>query len=425
MNDEQGFGASRRASFTPADGAAQRGRGADSAPRGQREGGGMDPSAYVEPDIYAGIDLDADAAAPPAPATPAPARAAGPAPTGAAAPAPARAAAPAAFAAGATSAASARVAPALDDAARERRARIMATAAALEAEKKRAVRRRIIAAGALLALAVVLASILIPRLLGGGEQGGFSAATASPRVSSTAGHGQEPLASASTDAAPGASEEAGATPGSSGLPAATGATGYDTTSASSLQVLVNKLTPLNPPGYTPDDLVSMSSIGIPSQNGHSLRSAAATGIQSLFAAAEAEGISLDMTSGFRDADLQRTLYDGYVASLGQEGADATSARPSYSEHQTGLTADISAPSEGCPLEACFADTRAGRWLAEHAWEHGFILRYPEGQTATTGYEFEPWHYRFIGVEAAAAYRASGAATYEAFLGAPAAPDYAS
>lgn len=275
--------------------------------------------------------------------------------------------------------------------------------------------RALLIAAAAIAVLAVLGALVIPRILGG--EGGASGEGAAPSIATATGTAQ---ASASA-AAPSPTPEPSGAPTPSGGAAA----GYDTTTASSIEVLVNKLTPLAPLDYAPDDLVSMSSIGIPSANGHSLRKPAADGIVSLFTAAGAEGISLDMTSGYRDAQLQRQLYDGYVETLGQAGADATSARPGYSEHQTGLTADISAAGEGCALEGCFGGTRAGRWLAEHAWEHGFILRYPDGQTPVTGYEYEPWHFRFIGVDAARAYHESGAATYEAFLGAPAAPDYAS
>ncbi|NLT25127.1 MAG: M15 family metallopeptidase [Microbacteriaceae bacterium] len=203
------------------------------------------------------------------------------------------------------------------------------------------------------------------------------------------------------------------------------ADGLDLTTASSLTVLVNKRTPLDPQGYEPSDLVAMSDLGVPSMNDHSLRRPAAEAIAEMFADAEAAGLHLDMTSGYRDFELQQHLYDEHVEQLGAAGADEVSARPGRSEHQTGLAADISAPGSdpGCIIETCFADTEAGQWLAEHAWEYGFILRYPEGLQSITGFTYEPWHFRFVGVEVAADYHASGAATYEEFVGAPDAPDY--
>lgn len=202
------------------------------------------------------------------------------------------------------------------------------------------------------------------------------------------------------------------------------ATALNITDPNSITVLVNKKTPLAPADYAPADLVTMSDIGVPSANGHSLRSEAATAVQTMFAAASAEaGLTLDMTSGYRDYGLQTELYNGYVADLGQEAADLTSARPGYSEHQTGLAADISSQGEGCVLEQCFSTTAGGQWLAANAHRFGFILRFPDGATATTGYEFEPWHYRYVGAETSAAMQAAGATTYEEFLGAPAAPGY--
>ncbi len=215
----------------------------------------------------------------------------------------------------------------------------------------------------------------------------------------------------------------GAQPTGTASPTPTAQPSYDITSPDSITVLVNKAEPLRKPDYKPSDLVEMSAIGVPSLNNHSLRREAAEAIKKMFQAASKAGHDLDMTSGFRDRDLQQELYEGYIDELGEEGADATSARPGHSEHQTGLAADISAPAEGCILEACFGDTKAGKWLLENSWKYGFILRYSKGKTAITGYDYEPWHFRYIGVEAATEYHESKAATYEEFVGAPAAPDY--
>lgn len=221
------------------------------------------------------------------------------------------------------------------------------------------------------------------------------------------------------------SSPTGAQPTGTASPTPSASPSYDITSPDSITVLVNKAEPLRKPDYKPSDLVEMSAIGVPSANNHSLRREAAEAIKKMFQAASKAGHDLDMTSGFRDRDLQQELYEGYIDELGEEGADATSARPGHSEHQTGLAADISAPAEGCILEACFADTKAGKWLLENSWKYGFILRYPKGKTAITGYDYEPWHFRYIGVEAATEYHESKAATYEEFVGAPAAPDYKS
>ncbi|UQN14692.1 M15 family metallopeptidase [Gulosibacter sp. ACHW.36C] len=236
-----------------------------------------------------------------------------------------------------------------------------------------------------------------------------SSAAATPSASGTASESPTPTQSPTASAAPGAP--------TTKLP-------YDISTGSSVTVLVNKHYSLDPVDYAPKPTVKLTDIDVPSMNDHSLREDAAEAFKDMYEAALDDGITLDMTSGYRDYELQTELYNGYVEDLGQKGADLTSARPGSSEHQTGLAADISAPGESdCILTECFSETEASDWLVEHSYEYGYILRYPDGETDVTGYEYEPWHYRFIGVDAAAAYHESGAATYEEFLGVEPAPDY--
>jgi D-alanyl-D-alanine carboxypeptidase len=94
------------------------------------------------------------------------------------------------------------------------------------------------------------------------------------------------------------------------------------------------------------------------------------------------------------------LFNRYVKRDGLKKAATYSARPGHSEHQTGLTMDVSGHSGTCAAEDCFADTKEALWLADHAAEHGFIVRYPKGKEAVTGYKYEPWHLRYVGVESA-------------------------
>ena len=101
-------------------------------------------------------------------------------------------------------------------------------------------------------------------------------------------------------------------------------------------------------------------------------------------------------SGYRSYSQQASLYDSYVRQYGQATADTIAARPGYSEHQTGLAMDIGNASGICALQACFATMPAGKRAADHAAEHGFIIRYPAGSEATTGYTYEPWHLRYVG-----------------------------
>lgn len=189
----------------------------------------------------------------------------------------------------------------------------------------------------------------------------------------------------------------------------------------SLWVVANKRRPLSPVDHVPSDLRTAA---IPFVYPAVLRSEAATAAEQLVAAAAAEGISLSSQSAYRSYATQKQVYAGWVAQLGQAAADLTSARPGHSEHQTGLAIDFSAVPANCTLDQCFADTAQGRWLAANAWRFGFHLRYPEGATSITGYEFEPWHYRYVGPELAVELHETGIRTLEEFFGLPAAPDYA-
>lgn len=187
-------------------------------------------------------------------------------------------------------------------------------------------------------------------------------------------------------------------------------------SPESLRCLVNKMRPFAQIDWEPNDLVDFE--------GQQLRAEAARAAHTMMDAAKAEGVTLTVSSAYRSYAVQQQTYQHWVSVNGQRLADQLSARPGYSEHQTGLAIDFSSP-EGCRLEECYEDTRAGRWLAKNAPNYGFILRFPKGQQTITGYLFEPWHYRYLGKDLAAQYTVSGAGTLEEFLGTGAAPNYAS
>ena len=192
--------------------------------------------------------------------------------------------------------------------------------------------------------------------------------------------------------------------------------------AASYWVVVNKLRPLDPQDYAADDLVP---VPIPYVYAPVMRQAAATAIVKVFRDFTKEtGLEMQAQSAYRSYGTQVGTYNGWVNKLGQEGADLTSARPGHSEHQTGLAIDISAKPKECTLDQCFADTPQGKWLAKNAWKYGFILRYPEGTTDITGYEFEPWHYRFVGRSLAKEMHDTKIATLEEFFDLGPAPDYA-
>jgi len=190
----------------------------------------------------------------------------------------------------------------------------------------------------------------------------------------------------------------------------------------SLWVVVNKLRPLNPADYRAPDLVE---VPVPYVYAPQLRKEAADATVAMFSAFAAEtSLGMQSQSAYRSYATQVSVYNGWVAQKGQAGADLTSARPGHSEHQTGLAIDISARPAACSLQACFANTPQGIWLAANAWRFGFVLRYPSGKTSITGYEFEPWHYRYVGVALATQIREEGSPTLEEFFGLPAAPSYA-
>jgi D-alanyl-D-alanine carboxypeptidase len=207
-------------------------------------------------------------------------------------------------------------------------------------------------------------------------------------------------------------------------PSTAGAAGtvYDIGSASSLTVVVNKHRPLNPPTYKPASLTRIQT--------ERLRTEAAKAYQQMVKAAKAKGVNIVAVSGYRSYDQQASLYDSYVAQYGQETADTIAARAGHSEHQTGLAMDVGNASGACALQDCFDETPVGAWVAKYAHEYGFIIRYPEGEQAVTGYAYEPWHLRYVGTELATSIHAgaresstSDIDTMEEFFGLEPAPDY--
>ena len=113
-------------------------------------------------------------------------------------------------------------------------------------------------------------------------------------------------------------------------------------------------------------------------------------------AAKDDNIKLKSVSAYRSYSVQKSLYKSYVKRDGVKKADTYSARAGSSEHQTGLAVDINTASS----RANFQNTKEYKWLINNSYKYGFIERYPKGKTNITGYKYEPWHYRYVGVEAA-------------------------
>ncbi|HIW32227.1 MAG TPA: M15 family metallopeptidase [Candidatus Paenibacillus intestinavium] len=173
------------------------------------------------------------------------------------------------------------------------------------------------------------------------------------------------------------------------------------TDAESVAVMVNPNYKL-PEDYSPKDLVypDVRFTFNEKIDKRKMRQAAATALEEMFAAAEVDGIYLAGVSAYRSHETQKALFNRYVERDGYEKAKTYSAEPGTSEHETGLAIDISGSTGKCAAEDCFAGTVEAIWLANNAAEYGFIIRYPEGKEDITGYKYEPWHLRFVGVEIA-------------------------
>ena len=183
---------------------------------------------------------------------------------------------------------------------------------------------------------------------------------------------------------------------------------HSTTDPRSIWVVVNKRHPIHPLDFVPSLTVV---------RGYQVARPMAHDLEDLLESGNATGLGLAIVSAYRSYGYQVSVHDADVESKGSSAADRVSARPGYSEHQTGLAVDLVTPAHsGCDLEACFASTRAGRWLARQAWRYGFIVRYTPGNRAITGYSPEPWHIRYVGRPLAAAMRKAGVATLEQVFG---------
>ncbi|MBW3568802.1 M15 family metallopeptidase [Candidatus Parcubacteria bacterium] len=177
---------------------------------------------------------------------------------------------------------------------------------------------------------------------------------------------------------------------------------YSLTDPASLWVIVNKQRPI-PTDYVPTELATPEVRRDPTDSAEEqkIKSGVDERIETMFSDAQTAGYRLLFASGYRSADLQAVYYNGYVARDGQAAADKYSARPGTSEHQTGLAFDISRADRKCYLEICFGETPEGKWLAQNAHKYGFTLRYKQGKKNITGYQYEPWHFRYVGEKLAA------------------------
>jgi D-alanyl-D-alanine carboxypeptidase len=160
-----------------------------------------------------------------------------------------------------------------------------------------------------------------------------------------------------------------------------------------LRLLVDKQHPVSPLKYKPSDLVELTNYGAfrVSREGLLLRYPAAVALEKMARAAREEGVTLLVSSTWRSYEYQEEVYSRNVRQSGRETADRESARPGYSQHQLGLAIDFGSITDA------FAATGAGKWLASHASEFGWSLSFPDGYESLTGYRWESWHYRYLGL----------------------------
>ena len=169
----------------------------------------------------------------------------------------------------------------------------------------------------------------------------------------------------------------------------------------SITVLVNRAF-LLPEGYIPASLtmpkIPFDTTIVTEKN--NLRSEAAIQVEKMFKAAKKKKIILTGVSGYRSYARQKAVFEQSAKDHGKAHADKYCALPGSSEHQTGLAIDVSTPDIANVLEEKFADTKAGKWVEKHSYKYGFVVRYPKGKQKITGYNYEPWHLRYVGLKTA-------------------------
>ncbi|MDQ0824936.1 D-alanyl-D-alanine carboxypeptidase [Arthrobacter sp. B2I5] len=206
-------------------------------------------------------------------------------------------------------------------------------------------------------------------------------------------------------------------------PSATLARQFSLDDPASQWVIVNKHRPLKPADFVPADLVRPAVAISAAGEAALLNSTTAAAAEAMFAAAAQDGVAMVLASGYRSYSTQVTTYNGYVAARGQADADTASARPGHSEHQTGWAFDIGDGGGACSFQPCFADQPAASWAKANGHRFGFVVRYPWMLHPVTGYYYEPWHLRYVGVEAATDMANRGIGTLEEYFGLEAAPAY--
>ena len=163
-------------------------------------------------------------------------------------------------------------------------------------------------------------------------------------------------------------------------------------------VLVNKLHAISK-YYEPTDMVAINGSYTTNQ-GLEMKEDAYKAFKKMRKAARADGIYFKICSAYRTYETQKWLYKNYLNTMGRELRDIRSAAPGRSEHHTGYAIDLVTKSTGWTLTQDFAKTDEGKWIKKNCAKYGYIIRYPKGKTDITGYDYEPWHLRYVGVDVA-------------------------
>lgn len=178
-------------------------------------------------------------------------------------------------------------------------------------------------------------------------------------------------------------------------------------------VLVNKLHAVSS-DYYPSDMVAVDG-SLSTNQGLYFKKEAYDAYLAMLADAKKEGLDFLICSTYRSYDLQASLYNNSLAQYGASYTNTRSAYPGRSEHHTGWAVDITSKSMGYGLSQNFVNYPEGLWINNHCRKYGFIIRYPKGKTYITGYDYEPWHLRYVGIDAASEITSRGI-TLEEYLG---------
>jgi len=191
---------------------------------------------------------------------------------------------------------------------------------------------------------------------------------------------------------------------------------WSTQDPSSTWVVVNKARPLVPADHVPADLTTVQ--------GYEVRAQVRGPLTDMLAAAAADGVQLGLRSAYRSAAYQQAVHGSWARLVGEARADEVSARAGHSEHQTGLAVDVGSTTRPeCDFQDCFDTTVEGAWVAEHAGEFGFLVRYTAATQEVTGFAPEGWHLRYVGTELVTELERRGLATLEELFGLPGGPGY--